>query len=34
VRRQIAAGGPWRALLPEPVADYIADHGLYGAAAP
>ncbi len=34
VRQQIAIGGPWRALLPEPVADYIADHGLYGAAGP
>lgn len=31
VREQIAHGGPWRNLVPEPVADYIADHGLYGA---
>ena len=31
VREQIAAGGAWRTLLPEPVADYIADQGLYGA---
>ena len=30
-REQIAAGGAWRTLLPEPVADYIADQGLYGA---
>ena len=30
VRQRIVAGGDWRALLPGPVADYIADHGLYG----
>lgn len=33
VRQRIATGGDWRALLPAAVADYIADHGLYGAAA-
>lgn len=33
VRRRIGAGGDWRSLLPETVADYIAGHGLYGAAA-
>ena len=31
VREQIAGNGPWRNLLPEPVADYIVDHRLYGA---
>ncbi|MDQ4681133.1 MULTISPECIES: nicotinate-nucleotide adenylyltransferase [Stenotrophomonas] len=29
VRSQIAAGGPWRALLPPAVADYVSAHGLY-----
>lgn len=32
VRARIADGGDWRPLLPEAVAAYIADHGLYGAA--
>ncbi|TGQ63341.1 nicotinic acid mononucleotide adenylyltransferase, partial [Mesorhizobium sp. M1C.F.Ca.ET.212.01.1.1] len=32
VRAQIAAGGPWRALLPPAVADYVAAHGLYRPA--
>lgn len=32
VREQVAAGGAWRALLPEPVAAYVAEQGLYGAA--
>jgi len=32
VRSQIAAGGPWRALLPPAVADYVAAHGLYRPA--
>jgi nicotinate-nucleotide adenylyltransferase len=31
VRRRIAAGGDWRALVPPPVADYIAENRLYGA---
>ncbi|MER2177988.1 MAG: nicotinate-nucleotide adenylyltransferase [Stenotrophomonas maltophilia] len=31
VRTLIQAGGPWQQLLPEPVADYILDHRLYGA---
>ena len=30
VRRRIAAGGDWRALVPAAVADYIARHRLYG----
>ncbi|MGH8036318.1 MAG: nicotinate-nucleotide adenylyltransferase [Stenotrophomonas sp.] len=34
VRARIASGGDWRALLPAPVADYIAEHRLYGASAP
>jgi nicotinate-nucleotide adenylyltransferase len=34
VRERIGSGGDWRALVPEPVADYIADHHLYGASAP
>ena len=34
VRNLIAAGGPWRHWLPPAVADYIADHGLYGCHAP
>lgn len=29
VRARIAAGGAWRALLPPPVADYVATHQLY-----
>ena len=33
VRRRIAAGGDWRVLVPPSVADYIAGHRLYGAAA-
>jgi nicotinate-nucleotide adenylyltransferase len=33
VRRRIAAGGDWRGLVPPSVADYIAEHSLYGAAA-
>lgn len=32
VRRLIAAGRPWRHLLPPAVADYIQARGLYGAA--
>jgi nicotinate-nucleotide adenylyltransferase len=31
VRRCIAAGEPWEALVPAPVAGYIRRHGLYGA---
>lgn len=31
VRAQIQADGPWQALLPAPVADYILGHRLYGA---
>lgn len=34
VRAQIAAAGPWRALLPPAVADYVADQGLYRPATP
>ncbi|AWH18679.1 nicotinic acid mononucleotide adenylyltransferase [Stenotrophomonas sp. ZAC14D2_NAIMI4_7] len=34
VRAQIAATGPWRALLPPAVADYVVDHGLYRPATP
>ena len=30
VRRRIAAGDPWRDLVPAAVADYIARHRLYG----
>jgi len=30
VRDCIAAGGPWRELVPPPVADYIVRQGLYG----
>ena len=33
VRERIAAGGDWRELLPPPVADYVAGHGLYGLHA-
>ncbi|MNK11598.1 Nicotinate-nucleotide adenylyltransferase [compost metagenome] len=32
VRQRIDAGGDWRSLLPAAVADYIAEHALYGAA--
>ena len=32
VRARIAAGLPWEALVPAPVARYILAHGLYGAA--
>ena len=31
VRRRIAAGGDWQALVPPPVAGYIAENRLYGA---
>lgn len=31
VRARIAAGQPWEALVPAPVARYIRAHGLYGA---
>ncbi|MET1025280.1 MAG: nicotinate-nucleotide adenylyltransferase [Pseudoxanthomonas sp.] len=31
VRRRIAAGVPWQALVPPPVAAFIRAHGLYGA---
>lgn len=34
VRRRIAAGLPWRHLLPAGVAQYIDANGLYGAGAP
>jgi len=34
LRHRIAAGQPWRDLVPPDVADYIAEHGLYGAAGP
>ena len=30
LRQRIAAGQPWRGLVPVDVADYIAEHGLYG----
>ena len=33
VRRRIARGGPWQALLPPEVAAYITLHGLYGLPA-
>ena len=33
VRRRIATGGDWRALLPPSVADYIAENRLYGVVA-
>jgi nicotinate-nucleotide adenylyltransferase len=33
IRRRAAAGQPIRYLVTEPVADYIAEHGLYGAHA-
>lgn len=32
VRSRLAAGGPWRRLVPEGVARYIEDHGLYSRA--
>ena len=31
IRRRIAAGAPWRKLVPAAVADYIEHHGLYAA---
>ena len=34
VRRLIAGGGPWQALLPAAVAGYINENGLYGRPAP
>lgn len=34
VRAQIGAGGPWRALLPPAVADYVAAHDLYRSPTP
>jgi len=34
LRHRIATGQPWRDLVPAKVADYIFEHGLYGAAAP
>jgi len=33
LRQRIAAGLPWRDLVPPAVADYIAERGLYGAGA-
>jgi len=33
VRRRIAAGGDWQALLPAPVARYIREQGLYGCGS-
>jgi nicotinate-nucleotide adenylyltransferase len=30
IRQRIAAGLPWRELVPSVVADYIQRHGLYG----
>lgn len=33
IRRRIAAGETWHHLLPLPVAQYIVQHGLYGATA-
>jgi nicotinate-nucleotide adenylyltransferase len=32
LRRRIGIGEPWRELVPAPVADYIAEHRLYGDA--
>jgi len=32
LRHRIAAGQPWRGLVPPDVAAYISEHGLYGAA--
>jgi len=34
VRRRIAAGAPWRELVPAAVAAYVARHGLYGLHGP
>jgi len=34
VRRRIAAGEPWRELVPAAVAAYVARHGLYGLHGP
>lgn len=34
VRQAIALGRPWEQMLPSPVARYIQQHGLYGAARP
>ena len=34
LRRRIATGQPWRELVNPAVADYIAEHGLYGTAGP
>lgn len=34
VRDRIAAGRPWRELVPPPVADYIVRQGLYGLHGP
>lgn len=33
IRRRIAAGLPWQALVPPPVAAFVARNGLYGQAA-
>ncbi len=33
IRRRIAAGETWHHMLPLPVANYIVEHGLYGAVA-
>jgi nicotinate-nucleotide adenylyltransferase len=32
IRRQVAAGRPVRYLVPDPVADYMRAHDLYGRA--
>jgi len=34
VRRRVAEGKPIRYLVPDPVVDYIYEHGLYGASTP
>jgi len=34
IRRRVADGRPLRWLVPDAVADYIAEHGLYGAGRP
>ena len=31
IQRLIAAGEDWESLVPAAVAEYIAEHGLYGA---